>query len=73
VTFDPMQPLNAYFNLGKLGVWSNSYLENLYGESTSCSIEVFRRTVLRAGGTWRTGRSWTGSSRVRRVTICERS
>jgi predicted GNAT superfamily acetyltransferase len=34
-TFDPMQPLNAYFNLGKLGAWSAAYEENFYGESTS--------------------------------------
>jgi len=34
-TFDPMQPLNAYFNLGKLGAWTGSYVENFYGETTS--------------------------------------
>jgi predicted GNAT superfamily acetyltransferase len=34
-TFDPMQPLNAYFNLGKLGAWTAAYEENFYGESTS--------------------------------------
>ncbi len=34
-TFDPMQPLNAYFGLGKLGAWSASYHENFYGETTS--------------------------------------
>jgi predicted GNAT superfamily acetyltransferase len=34
-TFDPMQPANAYFNMGKLGVWSASYVEHFYGESTS--------------------------------------
>jgi len=34
-TFDPMQPLNAYFNLGKLGTVSNVYIENFYGESSS--------------------------------------
>jgi predicted GNAT superfamily acetyltransferase len=34
-TFDPVQPLNAYFNLGKLGAWSNVYRENFYGETTS--------------------------------------
>jgi predicted GNAT superfamily acetyltransferase len=37
-TFDPMQPLNAYFNLGKLGTSSKVYFENFYGE-TSSSIE----------------------------------
>ena len=34
-TFDPMQPLNAYFNFGKLGAWSGSYKENYYGDSSS--------------------------------------
>jgi predicted GNAT superfamily acetyltransferase len=34
-TFDPMQPINAYFNLGKLGAWAGVYDENFYGESTS--------------------------------------
>src|SRR5512136_63383 len=34
-TFDPVQPLNAYFNLGKLGARSNVYEENFYGETTS--------------------------------------
>jgi predicted GNAT superfamily acetyltransferase len=34
-TFDPMQPLNAYFNLGKLGTVSNVYIENYYGETSS--------------------------------------
>lgn len=34
-TFDPMQPVNAYFNMGKLGAWSAAYVEHFYGESTS--------------------------------------
>jgi chorismate synthase len=34
-TFDPMQPLNAYFNLGKLGACASTYEENFYGETTS--------------------------------------
>ncbi len=34
-TFDPMQPLNAYFNLGKLGARASGYEENFYGETTS--------------------------------------
>jgi len=34
-TFDPMQPLNAYFNLGKLGAWTRVYEEDFYGETTS--------------------------------------
>ena len=33
--FDPMQPMNAYFNLGKLGVRAGAYKENYYGETTS--------------------------------------
>jgi len=34
-TFDPMMPLNAYFNMGKLGVCSSQYCENFYGESSN--------------------------------------
>lgn len=34
-TFDPMQPLNAYFNLGKLGAWAACYGEDFYGETSS--------------------------------------
>lgn len=34
-TFDPMQPLNAYFSLGKLGTVSNVYIEDFYGETSS--------------------------------------
>jgi predicted GNAT superfamily acetyltransferase len=34
-SFDPMQPLNAYFTLGKLGEWADTYEENYYGETTS--------------------------------------
>jgi predicted GNAT superfamily acetyltransferase len=33
--FDPMQPLNAYFALGKLGATAHAYMENFFGESTS--------------------------------------
>jgi predicted GNAT superfamily acetyltransferase len=33
--FDPMQPLNAYFVLGKLGEWANTYEEDYFGETTS--------------------------------------
>jgi predicted GNAT superfamily acetyltransferase len=33
--FDPMQPLNAYFTLGKLGATTNAYVEDFCGESTS--------------------------------------
>jgi len=34
-TFDPLQSLNAYFNFCKLGVVSDQYKINFYGESTS--------------------------------------
>ncbi len=34
-TFDPLQSLNAYFNLGKLGVVADAYKVNFYGEATS--------------------------------------
>ena len=34
-SFDPMQPLNAYFTLGKLGQWANIYEDNFCGETTS--------------------------------------
>jgi predicted GNAT superfamily acetyltransferase len=33
-SFDPMQPVSAYFALGKLGAWSNAYEENYLGETT---------------------------------------
>ncbi len=34
-SFDPMQPLNAYFTLGKLGARAHVYEENSCGETTS--------------------------------------
>ena len=34
-TFDPLQPLNAYFNLAKLGASAVAYQEDFYGETTS--------------------------------------
>jgi predicted GNAT superfamily acetyltransferase len=34
-SFDPMQPLNAYFALGKLGARADTYEENYCGETTS--------------------------------------
>jgi predicted GNAT superfamily acetyltransferase len=34
-TFDPMQAMNAHFNLSKLGAVVEEYAENFYGESTS--------------------------------------
>ncbi len=36
-SFDPMQPMNAYFVLGKLGATSNQYEEDYYGETTKSS------------------------------------
>jgi predicted GNAT superfamily acetyltransferase len=32
--FDPMQPRNAYFVLGKLSEWAHTYEEDFYGETT---------------------------------------
>lgn len=34
-TFDPMQALNAHLNFARLGVVSDEYARNVYGESTS--------------------------------------
>lgn len=34
-TFDPLQSLNAHLNFGKLGVVSDKYKTNFYGEATS--------------------------------------
>lgn len=34
-TFDPLQSLNAYFNFSKLGVFSDRYLINFYGEDAA--------------------------------------
>lgn len=34
-TFDPLQSLNAHFNISKLGAVSNRYKINFYGETTS--------------------------------------
>jgi chorismate synthase len=34
-TFDPLQSLNAYFNFSKLGVMSDHYLPNFYGEDAA--------------------------------------
>jgi predicted GNAT superfamily acetyltransferase len=39
-TFDPLQSLNAYFNFAKLGVLSDRYLVNFYGEEAS---SIFHR------------------------------
>src|SRR4030095_9937097 len=37
-TFDPLQSLNAHFNFGKLGVISDRYKIDFYGESTSSPL-----------------------------------
>lgn len=34
-TYDPLQALNAHFNLAKLGVYADRYEVNFYGEETS--------------------------------------
>jgi len=57
-TFDPLQSLNAYFNFAKLGVVSNAYKINFYGEATS--------SFLHQIGTDRLWVTWPlDSSRVR--------
>lgn len=37
-TFDPLQSLNAHLNFTKLGVISNRYIVNFYGEETSSPL-----------------------------------
>jgi predicted GNAT superfamily acetyltransferase len=37
-TYDPLQSLNAHLNFGKLGVISERYLVNFYGEATSSPL-----------------------------------
>jgi chorismate synthase len=49
-TFDPLQSLNAWFNFRKLGVISDCYKVNLYGEQTS--------SVLHRNGTDRLWVTW---------------
>jgi predicted GNAT superfamily acetyltransferase len=57
-TFDPLQTLNAHFNFSKLGVVSDQYKINFYGESTS--------SFLHRTGTDRLWVSWLlDSGRVR--------
>ncbi|MEW6207174.1 MAG: GNAT family N-acetyltransferase [Acidobacteriota bacterium] len=57
-TFDPLQSLNAHFNFAKLGVLSDSYRVDFYGESTS---------FLHRTGTDRLWVTWLlASERVRR-------
>jgi predicted GNAT superfamily acetyltransferase len=54
-TFDPLQSLNAHFNFSKLGVVSDQYKINFYGESTS--------SFLHRTGTDRLWVSWLLHSR----------
>jgi predicted GNAT superfamily acetyltransferase len=54
-TFDPLQSLNAHFNFSKLGVVSDQYKIDFYGESTS--------SFLHRTGTDRLWVSWLLDSR----------
>jgi predicted GNAT superfamily acetyltransferase len=61
-TFDPLQSLNAYFNFSKLGVLSDRYLMNFYGEDAT--------SFLHRTGTDRLWVSWfVSSARVKRRII----
>ena len=50
-TFDPLQSLNAYFNFAKLGVVSDTYKVNVYGESAASFLH--RNGTDRFFVTWR--------------------
>ncbi len=54
-TFDPLQSLNAYFNFNKLGVISDRYLINFYGEDAA--------SFLHRNGTDRLLVTWPLTSR----------
>ena len=54
-TFDPLQSLNAYFNFNKLGVVSDQYLVNFYGEDAA--------SFLHRNGTDRLWVTWLLNSR----------
>jgi len=58
-TFDPLQALNANLNFGKLGVTSDRYIVNFYGETTS---------FLHSTGTDRLWVTWQLNSQH----VCER-
>jgi predicted GNAT superfamily acetyltransferase len=66
-TFDPLQSLNAHLNFAKLGVISNRYIPNFYGETTS--------SPLHSGfGTDRLWVRWLlNSDRVKQLTSIEAS
>jgi predicted GNAT superfamily acetyltransferase len=58
-TFDPLQSVNAHLNVGKLGVVSEKYRVNFYGETSS--------SFLHRTGTDRLWVSWVlNSERVKR-------
>jgi predicted GNAT superfamily acetyltransferase len=59
-TFDPLQSLNAYFNFYRLGVVSDRYLVNFYGEEAA--------SFLHGNGTDRLWVTWTLNSRR----VCDR-
>jgi len=54
-TFDPLQSLNAYFNFSKLGVISDRYFINFYGEDAA--------SFLHGNGTDRLWVTWNLASR----------
>ncbi|MDQ7780737.1 MAG: hypothetical protein RDV41_13665, partial [Planctomycetota bacterium] len=58
-TFDPLQGLNAHFNIEKLGVIAREYFPNLYGHSTSTLNRGIETDRFLAD--W-----WLRSSRVKR-------
>src|SRR5687768_5388208 len=51
-TFDPLQSLNAYFNFAKLGVLSDTYKINFYGEATSSFLHQIGSGTDRLWVTW---------------------
>lgn len=51
-TFDPLQSLNAYFNLAKLGVVADAYKTNFYGEATSSFLHQIGIGTDRLWVTW---------------------
>ncbi len=59
-TFDPLQSLNAYFNFNRLGVVSDRYLVNFYGEEAA--------SFLHGNGTDRLWVTWILNSRR----VCDR-
>jgi predicted GNAT superfamily acetyltransferase len=51
-TFDPLQSLNAHFNFAKLGVVSDTYKINFYGETTSSFLHQIGSGTDRLWVTW---------------------